>query len=114
MTAELIAEEVQFRGDFKAESGIYHASADTMLKHLRRATGQVVLMVGHNPGIADFAMRLVSNTPDHARFMDYPTAATLVAETPDDWKDARFNGFRALDFVVPRELLDPEEASQTP
>ena len=37
-------------------------------------------MIGHNPGIADFAARLVSAPPAHDRFDDYPTGATLVAE----------------------------------
>ncbi len=39
---------------------LYNASADVMLAVLRHATGDTVMMIGHNPGIAEFAHRLVN------------------------------------------------------
>lgn len=83
---------------------LYQAAADTMLAVLRHATGGVVLMLGHNPGIAEFAHRLVARAPLHAEFQKYPTGATLVAEFPiEDWADLAWASGAADDFVVPRE-----------
>lgn len=85
--------------------GLYHAEAEAMLDVLRDATGRCVLMIGHNPGIADFAARLVTRRPDHARFDDYPTCATLVADFPQTaWPDVTPGTADPRDFVTPREL----------
>lgn len=42
---------------------LYHAGPDVMLAVLRHATGNTVMMIGHNPGIAEFAARLVAQAP---------------------------------------------------
>jgi phosphohistidine phosphatase len=85
---------------------LYHAGPEQMMSVLQRATGDIVLMVGHNPGIAELADRLVKHPPEHARFDDYPTGATLVATFDiQNWKDARWSSADALHFVIPRELL---------
>jgi phosphohistidine phosphatase len=87
------------------ERKLYQAAADTMLAVLRHAKGERVLMLGHNPGIAEFAQRLVARAPLHAEFQRFPTGATLVAEFPiDDWSNAAFSSAAPDDFVVPREL----------
>lgn len=85
--------------------GLYHAEAEDMHRTLKSATAPSVLMIGHNPGIGDFAHELLATPPDHPRFEDYPTGATLVAEFEiDDWSDLGWSKGRARDFVVPREL----------
>lgn len=112
MTAELIAETLEFKGEFTVESGLYHASAETMLRHLRRMEMPSVLMVGHNPGIADFAGRMVTQPPDHIRFFDYPTAATLVAtSTKSTWREVGFGEANPEGFVIPRELLETKKTA---
>jgi phosphohistidine phosphatase len=84
---------------------LYHAEAPEILEVLRGASAGTVALIGHNPGIGDFAGRIVATPPAHPRFRDYPTAATLVAEFDiDRWRDAEFGTARAVDFVVPREL----------
>ena len=85
---------------------LYHANPDVMLAHLRQSQGDTVLMLGHNPGIAEFAARLVRNAPDHPRFSDYPTCATLVADFSDDWKNVGWQSADVVDFAIPRELPD--------
>lgn len=84
---------------------LYLADPDTMMALLKQATGRVVLMIGHNPGIADFATRLVRKTPTHDRFHDYPTGATLIAtfDVPG-WPQVDWGLGTATDFVIPREL----------
>lgn len=84
---------------------LYHAGPETLLATLQEATGQTVLILGHNPGIAEFANRIVGTRPDHARFWDYPTGATLVADVPGDWADLTPGTAIARDFVVPRDLI---------
>lgn len=88
------------------EQRLYHATPNTMWDCLSEATGQTVLMVGHNPGIADFASGCVIQAPAHPRFRDFPTGATLVVDFPaPDWPTVRCGSGTAQDFVVPRDIL---------
>jgi phosphohistidine phosphatase len=85
---------------------LYHAGPDVMLAVLRHAQGDTVMIIGHNPGIAEFAHRLVTRAPLHEGFQRYPTGATLVAEFPaDSWAEATFGTAVPVDFIVPRELV---------
>jgi len=85
---------------------LYHAGALTMLSELRKASGQTVLMLGHNPGIGEFAEKLVRASPAHPRFLDYPTCATLVADFDiTSWSKADFGQALTVAFVIPRELI---------
>ncbi|MFP4327827.1 MAG: SixA phosphatase family protein [Paracoccaceae bacterium] len=84
---------------------LYLAEPEAMLEVLRGAQGACVLMLGHNPGIAEFAHRLIAAPPPHARFAGYPTGATLVAEfLVARWDQADWARAEAVDFVVPRDL----------
>lgn len=84
---------------------LYNADPEAMLALLRKAEAPVVLVLGHNPGLAELAHRLVAEAPDHPKFARYPTGATLVAEfDTDTWADIRPGLARALAFVVPRDL----------
>lgn len=86
-------------------SRLYHAEPETILAVLREAQGRVVAVIGHNPGMAEFAERILAAPPEHPRFDDFPTAATLVADFDiDDWPEAAFGTAGAVDFVIPREL----------
>jgi phosphohistidine phosphatase len=88
------------------EERLYHAGPDMILKVLRTATAPVVILIGHNPGLAEFAGRIVAAPPKHARFADYPTAATTVIDFDTArWADVGWHGGRVADFVVPRDLI---------
>lgn len=90
---------------------LYHADPATLMAALREATGDCVLMLGHNPGLGDFALSLTDHAPAHPRFEDFPTGATLVADFDiDDWRKLAPGTGTALDFVIPRELLEEGEA----
>ena len=89
------------------QKALYLAEATEMLAVLRQATGDTVLMLGHNPGIGDFAHALVAKGPEHARWNDYPTCATLVADFEiDDWEALTPGTGRVTDFVVGRDFTD--------
>ncbi len=97
--------KVPLAGEFTDD--LFHAGPEQMLPLLARASGQTVLLLGHNPGIAEFAEQLVSSKPDHARFFDYPTGATLVVSFDiDDWNRLRPGTGNVLDFTVPRDLMN--------
>jgi phosphohistidine phosphatase len=86
-------------------AALYHANPATMQDALQQAQGRKVLMIGHNPGIAAFADDMLQHAPDHPRFFDYPTCATLVAEFDlEKWADLRPATGRAVDFVIPADL----------
>jgi phosphohistidine phosphatase len=85
---------------------LYHAGPDVMLAVLRHASADCVMMIGHNPGIAEFAERLVARSPANPEFARYPTGATLVVDfsTPS-WSDVEWGKGTVVDFVVPREIV---------
>lgn len=86
---------------------LYHAGPDVMLAVLKHGTADTVMMIGHNPGIAEFAARLVKAPPLNPEFHRYPTGATLVADfIADNWADVSFGTGAVVDFVIPREI-DP-------
>ena len=81
---------------------LYHAAPDVMLAVLRKARGDCVMMIGHNPGIAAFAAKLPARVPHDPDFQRYPTAATLVLDFEiAAWADAGWGGGSTLDFFVP-------------
>ncbi len=89
----------------RRDPDLYHATPHTMLNSLQSCAASTVMMLGHNPGIADFARRLLSTAPQHSRFSDYPTASTLVSDFEGtDWASAGFGAGRLVDFITPRDL----------
>ena len=87
------------------EPDLYHAGSSSMFNLLTTASGDSVLILGHNPGIAHFAAVILNSMPTHADFYRYPTAATLVCEFPiDDWAHVEIGTAKPIDFVIPREL----------
>lgn len=84
------------------QPALYQAEPAAMLAALKRATGQVVVMLGHNPGIAALAALLPAEPPRHPDFARFPTAATLVVDFEiDSWADVEPHRGAALDFFVP-------------
>ncbi|MCR8826007.1 SixA phosphatase family protein [Pseudosulfitobacter koreensis] len=85
---------------------LYMKSSDTMFGMLRKATAPVILMVGHNPGIGEMAWRLCATRPDHPRFADYPTCATLVVQfDAQGWNDIGWHTGQPIDFAIPGDIL---------
>ncbi|SEM65799.1 phosphohistidine phosphatase [Loktanella fryxellensis] len=84
----------------------YNASPDMLLRHIRKQGDTATLLVcAHNPGIGELAHHLVTTAPDHARFADYPTAATTVITfNVASWADIAQGDCTA--FVIPADLSD--------
>ena len=85
---------------------LYHAPVGTILSELQSAGhGRATAIVGHNPGIGDFAALMCAEAPAHPDFHRYPTgASTVLSFDADEWQNARPQKGRALGFVVPRDL----------
>lgn len=87
------------------DDGLYLAPSRKMLQVLQTHTPQTVLMIGHNPGIADLAEILVQDAPDHPKFEHYPTGATTVIEfSVAGWSDVEAGKGTIVDFIVPKDL----------
>ncbi len=84
-------------------TSLYHAPPETMLAVLKGATGNVVAMIAHNPGIGALAHKLLAAGPAHPKFGIYPTGATLIADL-ESWADLEYGRARLADFFVPRDL----------
>jgi phosphohistidine phosphatase len=96
---------------------LYLASTDTIFDLLREAEGDAVLLAGHNPGLGDMILELVSPARENAAFdaakVKFPTAAYAVLELAiDDWADIRPECATLVHFKRPRDLdaeLGPED-----
>ena len=85
---------------------LYHAGPDVMLAVLKHAKGDTVMMIGHNPGISEFAARLVARAPIHSEFTRYPTGATLVCDfAVESWDQIVWGSAMVDDFTIPREIV---------
>lgn len=85
---------------------LYHAGPEVMMDVLRDQSAQTVLLLGHNPGIADFSDRLVTHAPRHPRFADYPTCATcVIGFDADRWNQIGWRAGQPIDFAIPREVM---------
>jgi phosphohistidine phosphatase len=87
---------------------LYNATPDTLLAVLRAVPGApALLMLGHQPGIGEFARRLLAEPPATAEFEKFPTAATAIIDFEiDDWAATEWGTGRLVDFAVPRALAD--------
>ena len=85
------------------EDELYGAWSETLLERVREVPAGVgsVLVVGHNPGISDFALALAHD----ARLRDgFPTGALATLDVPGAWAALEPGGATLRAFVVPREL----------
>ena len=91
---------------------LYLASTDTIYSVLHEASGDAVLIAGHNPGLGDMILDLVAPSKENALFdeakVKFPTATFAMIELPiDDWADLRPESGALVHFKRPRDL-DPE------
>jgi phosphohistidine phosphatase len=92
---------------------LYLASAASLLDIVRHAPEGVdrLLLVGHNPGLEELALRLARSDRDALRGeieIKYPTGTVAEIELPAErWTDIREGTGRIVRFIRPRDL-DPE------
>ena len=92
------------------ERKLYLAEAHEIIEVIQSASGNTVLLLGHNHGIADCAHRLVAQRPDHPGFSNYPTCATaLLSFDVANWSEVGAGIGRCDHFAVPRDFMDDVE-----
>jgi len=92
---------------------LYAAEPGELLAAVRAAAMQKprrLLVVGHNPGLHEFALALTASAPAKAgaALADHlPTAGVAVIDfSIKDWTDVSFRHGRLETFVTPRQLKD--------
>ncbi|WP_066707158.1 SixA phosphatase family protein [Celeribacter ethanolicus] len=104
-TFERVAQGLGMQPELRVIDRLYLASELRILQELKKATGQTVLLIAHNPGIGEFAARFAQNPPVHGDFLRYPTCATTVFELgAENWSEVRYGANPVLDFAIPREI----------
>jgi len=86
------------------EEGIYEAGLPALLRIVQAIPGKVrrAILVGHNPGLEDFASSLVA--PESA-LGHLPTAGLALADwDTDDWRAVSPHEGRLAGFVSPATL----------
>jgi phosphohistidine phosphatase len=92
------------------EPRIYEAPPERLLAVVREVEPAIrtLLLVGHNPGFADLAKRLVGHGDRYAfarMAQKFPTAGLAVIDfSADDWADAGPGEGRLDRFVTPKSL----------
>lgn len=93
-----------------SEPRVYDAGSNALLGIVKEAprTAHSLLLVGHNPGMADLAALLIASGDVDARqrlIEKFPTAGLAVIDFAiDDWAKLHPRGGRLDRFVVPRAL----------
>jgi phosphohistidine phosphatase len=104
-TAEPVLEALDPEPGLRIEPAVYGADAGRLLEVVRGLPEEVdsVLVVGHNPGLQDFARRLAGDSDELSG--KYPTGALAsVALDANTWGEVEPGAARLESFVRPREL----------
>ncbi|MBD8907428.1 SixA phosphatase family protein [Methylorubrum zatmanii] len=89
---------------------LYEAPAGRILDAIRSAPAGVesLLVIGHNPGLGDLALRLVGDGPKGLQRdlrEKFPTAALAVLDfATEGWEGIAYGEGKLLRFVRPRQL----------
>jgi phosphohistidine phosphatase len=109
-TLDLACAGWQTKPTVRKLKSLYLAMPREMLRRVQ-AVGRepdCVMLVGHNPGIADLASWLCSHgkADQRARLArKFPTGAIAVIEFDvEDWGDVEADAGRLVDFVTPKQI----------
>lgn len=89
---------------------LYEVGAATLLQRLGRIPAEVgvLLVIGHNPGMEELALRLAGEGSDAGASerlgRKFPTGAIATLEFEGAWADLDWGGARLTGFVAPRDL----------
>lgn len=91
------------------DEALYGAGATALLQRLTQLpTGvDVVLVIGHNPGLEELAAGLAGAGDRSLRARmaaKFPTGALATLDAPGEWPDLTWGRATLADFVVPRDL----------
>ncbi len=103
-TGKRIAEALGFpQKNIKTDQGLYHANAEELLSIVQKLpdTCERIVLIGHNPGLTDFANDL---TRDQAVITNVPTCGVVAYEFDvNSWQQVDFGKGRFLFFDYPKK-----------
>jgi phosphohistidine phosphatase len=107
-TWRLVAQELPKSVPAQFAEELYEAAAGAILARVRQARAKSLLVIGHNPGLQHFALRLAGAGSDESVFKKieakFPTA-TLARFTLDgDWADLAFGSAKLTHCLRPKDL----------
>ncbi|RAZ83175.1 histidine phosphatase family protein [Mesorhizobium hawassense] len=107
-TWRLIAAELPRHVPAQFADELYEAAPAAILTRVRQAKATSLLVIGHNPGLQDFALRLAGAGSD-ARVFDkirekFPTGALARFTLEDDWSDLAFGDAQLTHCLKPKDL----------
>ena len=89
--------------NFKCEAvilpNLYLAPPENLTLATVSIDTECLLLLAHNPGIAELAIKIATQEPTHPQFFDYPPGATLVLSYSNN-----SSSVRVIDFVTPDDL----------
>jgi phosphohistidine phosphatase len=109
-TLDLVLKAFKTTPKVTQDARIYEAEPDALMAVIRRTprATESLLLVGHNPGLAELATLLVATGGAEARARlaaKFPTAALAVIDFKgDDWSKVRPASGRLDRFIIPRTL----------
>jgi phosphohistidine phosphatase len=106
-TLEPIAAGVSDDVEVLVERNLYAASAEDLLDRLHAVADDVesVLLIGHNPAIQQFALRLAGTGAEiNVVRQKFPTAALATLGFNSGWGELAPGSAELIAFVTPKEL----------
>ena len=106
-TLEGIASALGERVAVQIECELYAASEQRLLERVRAVEEGVesVLLIGHNPGVEQLALRLAGGGDKLASVRrKYPTGALATLEFGGRWRELGPGSAELTDFVTPKQL----------
>ena len=101
-TARLVATEIDYPSlDIQEQQRLYHASEEVILEIIKTLDDSLdaVMVVGHNPGLTEFANALLDE-----EISNIPTAGLVGAKlNVHQWKDMRWGSGEMFLFEYPKK-----------
>jgi phosphohistidine phosphatase len=109
-TWRLVAAELPASVQAEFIQALYEATAADILAKVRQANAEAssLLVLGHNPGLEEFARGLAGSRSDAAALKrlteKFPTAAFARFSVDSDWASLTFGGARLTHCLRPKDL----------
>jgi phosphohistidine phosphatase len=109
-TLDLVVQAVQRRLPFLVNPELYAAPSSVILSAVHQTSPEItkLLVVGHNPGIAELAVDLIADASDSELSLlksKFPTSGLAILDfEADDWRQLALHGGRLERFVTPAVL----------
>ncbi|RWM31699.1 histidine phosphatase family protein [Mesorhizobium sp.] len=107
-TWRLVAAELPEHVPAEFAEELYEAEPAAILARVRQAKATSLIVIGHNPGLQNFVLRLAGAGSDTGVFKKieakFPTMALARFTADVDWASLDFGGARLTHFIRPKDL----------